>query len=145
MTLTELQDQIGVDLKINPTELVFESVRTPEVFHKYNKLYMTEKLALKKLIREYDAAYLTQWEYYRKKAGPVVYEKKPLLKKIMDTDVKLYLTGDPVLQEFQLKIDLKEELVEFLKRTIDQISGRQWQIRNSIEYLKYLGGEKGPS
>jgi len=48
MTLTELQDQVKKDLKLQPDELTYESVRTPEVHHTYNKMLMTERLALKK-------------------------------------------------------------------------------------------------
>jgi hypothetical protein len=142
MTLTELQDQVRADLKLDSSELVYESVRTPDIFHKYNKIVMTEKLALKKLERQWDILYLQQWEYYRKKSPEEVYEKKPLLKKIMDSDVKLYLASDPELQELRAQIESKEELVDFLKRTLEQIASRQWNIRNAIEYLKYLGGEK---
>src|ERR1035437_1927906 len=132
MTLQELQDKVKKDLKIQHDELVFESVRTPNIFHEYNRMIMTEKLALKKLERHWDEVYLQQWEYYRKKAPEEVYEKKPLLKKIMDTDVKLYLASDPELQELRAQIESKEELVDFLKRTLDQVSSRQWNIRNAI-------------
>jgi len=144
VTLSELQDQIKKDLKIHPDQLDESSRITPEIHHIYNKLMMQERLALKKLNREWDKLYLQQWEYYRKKADPEVYEKKPLLKKIMDTDVKYYLSADPDLQELRSKIEAKEELIEFLKRALDQISQRNWQIRNQIEWLKFLGGEKGP-
>lgn len=99
-----------------------------------------ERDALKKLEREWDVLYLQQWEYYRKKADPEVYEKKPLLKKIMDTDVKLYLAADPDLQELRGKIESKEEVIDFLKRTLDQVAQRTWLIRNAIEYYKFVNG-----
>jgi len=142
MTLTELQDQVKKDLKLQPDELTYESVRTPEVHHTYNKMLMTERLALKKLERNWDTLYLEKWEYYRKKSDPEVYQKKPLLKKILDTDVKLYLTADEDLQALRAQIESKEELIDFLKRTMDQVNQRTWLIRNAIEYLKYLGNEK---
>src|ERR1039457_5695859 len=97
MTLQELQDKVKKDLKIQHDELVYEAVRTPDIHHEYNRMLMTEKLALKKLERDWDILYLKQWEYYRKKSDPEIYDKKPLLKKIMDTDVKLYLAADEEL------------------------------------------------
>jgi len=145
MTLKELQDQIKTDLHIEHDELNYEAIKTPQIHHKYNKMLMSERLALKKLEREWDKLYLSRWEYYRKKADPEVYEKKPLLKKIMDTDVKLYLAADEELQELRAKIDAKEELIDLLKRTMDQIAQRTWLIRNAVDYLKYMGNEKGTS
>jgi hypothetical protein len=142
MTLSELQDQVKKDLKIQADELTFESVRTPDLHNTYNKLIMSEKLALKKLERQWDVLYLQQWEYYRKKSDPEVYQEKPLLKKVMDTDVKLYLAADPDLQNLRSQIESKEELISFLKSVMDQIAQRNWLIRNAIEYLKYLGNEK---
>ena len=52
-------------------------------------------MAFKKLEREYDTLYLQQWEYYRKKAPESAYIAKPLLKKILDSDIKIYLAADP--------------------------------------------------
>lgn len=142
MTLSELQDQVKKDLKIQGDELVKEALRTPDLHHKYNKLLMTERLALKKLERQWDVVYLQRWEYYRKKADPSVYEKEPLLKKIIDTDVKLYLTADNQLQALRAEIDGKEELIDFLKRTMDHVIQRTWLIKNANDHMKYLGGEK---
>lgn len=141
MTLTELQDQVKQDLKIQGDQLDFEARRTPDIHHTYNKMLMAERMALKKLERKWDALYLKQWEYYRKKADPEVYEEKPLLKKIMDSDVKLYLAADPELQELRGKIEAKEELIDFLKRTLDQIMQRTWLVKNALDYYKYTNGE----
>jgi hypothetical protein len=63
----------------------------------------------------------------------------------MDSDVKLYLAADTELQELRTQMDAKEELIDLLKRTMDQIAQRTWLIRNAVDYLKYLGNEKGTS
>lgn len=140
MTLLELQEQIKHDLKLNGSELFEESLRTPDLHNKYSKILMVEKMALKKLEREMNVLHLERWEYYRKKSNPQVYEEKPLLKKILDTDVKHYLAADSEILTLQAKIDAKEELVEFLKRTMDQIMQRNWNIRNAIEFYKFTTG-----
>lgn len=140
MTLSELQDQVKQDLKLSGDQLNHDAVITPDIHHTYSCMLRRERDALKKLEREWDVLYLQQWEYYRKKADPEVYEKKPLLKKIMDTDVKLYLAADPDLQELRGKIESKEEVIDFLKRTLDQVAQRTWLIRNAIEYYKFVNG-----
>ena len=145
MTITDLQNQVKQDLKLNGDQLNFDAVMTPDIHNTYNRMLMAEKLALRKLQAEWDRLYLQRWEYYKKRADPEVYLEKPLLKKIMDTDVKLYIAADPEMQVLRAKIDLKEELIDFLKRTMDQIAQRVWIIKNSIDFLKYLGNEKGPA
>lgn len=143
MTLGELQMGIKADLRIDPSDLIMESVvRTPEIHWTYSKMLMTEELALKKLNREYKTLYLQTWEYYRKKADPEVYVDRPLLKKVMDVDAKNYIVADPDILELQAKIDAKEELVSYLKRTVDQINQRQWLIKNAQDHLNYLAGGK---
>lgn len=142
MTLQELQLKIKADLRIDPDNLVWESVRSPDVHWDYSKILMTEELALKKLNREYKSTYLRMWEYYRKKADPEIYVTQPLLKKIMDVDAKMYILADDVIQELQAKIDAKEELVAYIKRTVDQINQRQWHIKNANDHLNYLAGGK---
>lgn len=142
MKLSELYDEVKKELKIDGSELSIEALRTPDIHNKYNKMLFSEKLALKKLNRQWDQLYRDRWEYYRKKSDPEVYEKKPLLKKIMDTDVKIYLAADDELQDLQAQIDSKEELIDFLKRTMDSIAMRQWLIKAANDNNRYLSGEK---
>lgn len=137
MTLTELQDQVKEDLKLSADQLSHDAIITPDIHNKYNRMLMRESMALKKLERKYQVVYLQRWEYYKKKADPEVYAEKPLLKKIMDSDVKLYIAADEEIQELQAEIDAKEELVDFLKRVMDQINQRNWLIGRAIEYYKF--------
>lgn len=137
MTLTELQDQVTTDLKLSGDQLAHDAIVTPDIHNKYNRMLMRERQALKKLERKWDVVYLERWEYYRKKADPDVYTEKPLLKKIMDSDVKLYLAADEDLQNLRAEMDAKEELIDFLKRVMEQINQRTWLIRNAIEYYKF--------
>jgi hypothetical protein len=142
MTLNELEIRVKKDLKIDRGELSYEAIRTPDIFNDYNKMIFHEKLALKDLERKWDILYLERWEYYRKKAPEEVYQKEPLLKKIMDSDVKIYLNADNELQNLRKQIDGKEEIIDFLKRTLDNIANRQWLLKAANDNNKYLQGEK---
>lgn len=140
MTIEDFREEVKKDLKLHHDSLNYDAVFTPDIHHKYSKALMVERLAYKKLKREYDVKYLEVWEYYKKRAPEKVYKEKPLLKKIMDTDVKYYISADRDLQEIQSKLDTKEELIEFLKRTLEQINNRQWLIKSAIDYLKFTNG-----
>lgn len=140
MTLTELKEQVTKDLKIEADQLDFEARRTPDIHNIYSKMLMHERILLKELEREMRSLKFEKWEYYTKKASPEKYLEKPLLKKVLTTDVKIYLEGDSEILELQAKIDKKEEMVDFLKRVLDQVSQRTWLIRNAIDYLKFQNG-----
>lgn len=140
MKLSELQEQIKTDLRIDPDDLAIESARTPDIHWSYSKMLMTEKLALKKLQADMKELNFAKWEYFTKKADPEVYKDKPLLKKIMSTDVKQYICVDREVLDLQARIDGKEELIDYIARTLDQVSGRQWIIKNIIEHRKFLAG-----
>jgi hypothetical protein len=81
-----------------------------------------------------------RWEYYTGKADPEVYESEPFDFKVLKQDIDRYLDSDPKIQKLQLKIDYYEQLVLFLESILKQISDRQWQIRNAIEFQKLTLG-----
>ena len=81
-----------------------------------------------------------KWEYYTGKARPQVYQQKPFNLKIMKSDIDKYLESDEDLIKAKQKIDYLETVVNYLDRTLKIISGRDWQIRNSIEWRKFTSG-----
>ena len=60
-----------------------------------------------------------------------------LLKK---TDVDKYLEADPELAKYKQKVDYIQTVVDFLDRTIKQISNRGFQIKNAIDWRKFTSG-----
>ena len=58
----------------------------------------------------------------------------------MKSDVDKYLESDEELIKSSQKIDYLETVVNYLDRTLRQISNRDWQIRNSIEWRKFTSG-----
>ncbi len=81
-----------------------------------------------------------KWEYYTGKASPHVYQQKPFNLKIMKSDIDKYLESDEELIKAKQKIDYLETVVNYLDRTLKIIGGRDWQIRNSIEWRKFTSG-----
>ena len=79
-------------------------------------------------------------EYYTGKASPKIYQEKPFNLKIMKSDVDKYLESDEELIKSKQKIEYLETVVNYLDRTLKIIGGRDWQIRNSIEWRKFTSG-----
>jgi len=140
MTLEELQVQADKDLKINDTELDLESLKTPQLHNQYLKHLTKYKLMLSRTETEYNILKREKWEYYTGKADPSVYAQNPFHFKLLKTDVDKYLESDMDLQKLKQKVDYIQTTVDFLDRTIRQISNRGFTIKNAIDWRKFTSG-----
>jgi len=141
MRFDELQKMADVDLKIDDTELDLESIRTPQVHNKYLKIYTQSCLQLKRVRDERKVLYRDKWEYYTGKSAPEVYQEKPFDLKILKVDVGIYIDADTEYQEIGQKEAYLEKMVDYLERVLKEINNRNWNIRNTIEWKKFLHGE----
>jgi hypothetical protein len=51
-----------------------------------------------------------------------------------------FLGGDNDLNKLEIKSNYIHCIVEFLESVMNQIKARDWQIRNSIEWKKFISG-----
>jgi hypothetical protein len=140
MDLEQLQDLADKKLKINDTELDLESLKTPQLHNEFLKHLTKFKLLLSKAQIEYYTQRKQKWEYYTDKAPAEVYALKPFNLKLLKTDVDKYLEADPELAKYKQKVDYIQTVVDFLDRTIKQISNRGFQIKNAIDWRKFTSG-----
>ena len=141
MNIDELYNEIERDLKIDDTELDLESIRTPQLHNKYLKIYTTHSLQLKRLQDEYKILYRVKWEYYTGKASPETYREKPFDIKVLRSDVGIYIDADTELQQLSQKVAYTKQITDYLERILREINNRNWTIRNTIEWKKFLHGE----
>ena len=141
MDLETLQNQADVDLKIDDTELDLESIRTPQLHNKYLKLFTKYSLQLKKVKDDYDGLYKFKWEYYTGKATLSVYKAEPFDLKVLKSDVHIYLNADAELQKLGQRQEYLNVIVVYIERVLREINNRNWNIRNTIEWKKFLHGE----
>ena len=82
-----------------------------------------------------------RYEYYSGKADPEVYIENPFPKKIRDKDTMTkYMDADEKLSESSLKIDYYETMLSYLESILKQINNRTYQIKNAIEWQKFIAG-----
>jgi len=141
MDLETLQNQADIDLKIDDTELDLESIRTPQLHNKYLKLFTKYSLQLKKVKDDYDGLYKFKWEYYTGKATMNVYQAEPFDLKVLKSDVHIYLNADAELQKLGQRQEYLKVVVVYIERVLREINNRNWNIRNTIEWKKFLHGE----
>ena len=140
MDLEQLQELVDKDLKINDTELDLEALKTPQLHNKYMKYLTKFKLMLSRADTEYNILKKEKWEYYTGKAPAEVYALKPFDLKILKTDIDKYLDSDEELQRQKQKVDYLQTTVDFLDRTIRQISNRGFLIKDAIDWRKFTSG-----
>ena len=140
MDLSELQSEVDRDIKIDDTELDIESIRTPQLHNKYLKYYTKYSLQLRRVRDDYKTLHRVKWEYYTGKADPSVYQAEPFDLKILKSDVGIYLDADKDLQALGQKEAYLEIVVNYLEKILREINNRNWTIRNTIEWKKFIHG-----
>jgi len=140
MTLEELQELADKDLKINDMEYDLESIKTPQLHNKYMKFLNKFRLQLSIAENEMHILKRNKWEYYTGKASPEVYKEKPFDLKILRQDVDKYIDSDTELQKSKQKVDYLNTIVDYLDKTVRQISNRTFTIKNAVEWKKFTSG-----
>ena len=140
MDLEKLQEMADKDLAINETELDLESLKTPQLHNKYMKHYTKFKLMLTKADTDYSQIKRQKWEYYTGKADASVYAEKPFDLKVLRTDVDKYIESDEELIRAKQKKEYLTTVVDYLDRTLRQITNRTFTIKNAIDWRRFTSG-----
>lgn len=142
INLDEIQDMWRRDSKLDPDNLHLESLKIPGLHSKYYDLYNQLKLLRVKAEAEFAEVKLERHRYYTGKAPQEVYVAEPFPYKVRDKEsLKQYLDADPKMQEKHLKIKYYEIMLSFLEEVIKTISNRTYQIKNAIEWQRFIAGQ----
>lgn len=141
MNIEELERQSKEDLKLSIDSLEYDSIRTPQINHKYIKelliakdLYSRYEFDLKRLKKR-------KWLYYSGKANPEVYVEKPLDLKIMKSDLKMFIESDKDVIELEYKLSFIKRKIFLIEKIIEECNRRSYHINNAIKMLKFKNGE----
>lgn len=139
--LETIQTMWEKDSKIDIDNLHTESLNIPILHSKYFDLYNTILLLKKKAEQQKKTTRHEKYEYFTGKADPEVYLKNPFPKKIRDKEtLQGYLDSDEKLSQINLKVDYYNVMLNYLESILKQISERNWQIRNSLDFIKFSSG-----
>lgn len=141
MTLDEIQEMWSRDSVIDPDNLHDESLKIPQLHSKYYTIYNTITLLREKARDTYNRVKLERYNYYSGKAPAEVYEEEPFPYKVRDKEaLQRHMDADEKLSKVELKIRYYDIMLKFLEEVIKMISNRSYQIKNSIEFLKFVSG-----
>ena len=141
MNLDEIQEMWERDSVIDPDNLHDESLRIPQLHSKYYTIYNTITLLREKARDTYSKVKLERYNYYTGKAPAEVYVEEPFPYKVREKDaLQRHLDADEKLSKIEIKIRYYDVMLKFLEEVIKMISNRTYQIKNSIEFLKFTAG-----
>jgi hypothetical protein len=141
MNLETIQEMWQKDSVIDPDNLHDESLKIPQLHSKYYTLYNTISLLRERAKETYNKVRLDRYNYYSGKAPAEVYVEEPFPYKVRDKDaLQRHLDADKKLNEIDLKVRYYNVMLRFLEDIIKMISNRSFQIKNSIEFMKFTSG-----
>ena len=140
MNLDEIQLSWEEDSKIDEDNLHTESTKIPSLHAKYYRI-LNNILIMKKLEEnKFKQIKKEKWQYYTGKADPEVYIEKPFDHKVLRQDVDKYMDSDEDLIKVLNKIDYFQVMLNYLDSILKLINNRTFQIKNSIEWQKFIRG-----
>ena len=129
------------DSQIDIDNLHEESLKIPVLHSKYYDIFNNLVLLKAKAEQQRKNVRHERYEYYSGKADPDVYQKDPFPKKVRDKDaMNKYLDADEKLSTISMKIEYYQVMINYVDSILKQISNRTYQIKNSIEFLKFQAG-----
>ena len=129
------------DSQIDIDNLHEESLKIPVLHSKYYDILNNLVLLKAKAEQQRKNIRHERYEYYSGKADPEVYEKDPFPKKVRDKDaMNKYLDADDKLSTVSMKIEYYDVMINYVDSILKQVSNRTYQIKNSIEFLKFQAG-----
>jgi len=141
MTLDELQELWRQDSYIDPDNLHEESLKISKLHSKYYEIYNNLKILRESTRAKYNIVKLDRYNYYTGKADPKVYVEYPFPYKLREKDaIQRYMDADENLTKMLTKLKYYDIMIEFVVDIIKILSNRTYQIKNSIEFMRFTAG-----
>lgn len=139
--LEKLQEMWKEDSEIDIDDLHNESLKVASLHSKYYEIYNNFSLLRKRAELQYKQKKLERYNYYSGKSDPEVYRQEPFPYKVRDKDgMSRHLEADKNLSDIFIKIEYYEVVLKYLEEIIKMISNRSYQIKNSIDFLRFQSG-----
>ena len=143
MKLEEIQELWNRDREIDISELATESIRIPQIHDKYLKIYVDEKIKLKKLQLNLAKISKMKSDYYSGRMSQEELDRlewQPFLVKVLKGEVNSYVESDDDIIKLKETIALMEEKINYIDSVIRMINNRGFQIKSAIDWIKYKDG-----
>lgn len=144
MTIDDIMSEWDKDKKIDSTTLDTESLRVPELHHKYHKMLNEENRVHRRMIARIDELRVIRWQYFTGKLDQDTLVKngwEPFDLKIVKQDVQRFMDGDTVLNRYSVELGDQKAKIDLIKSIMTMVSNRSFQINNAIKWQQFLSGQ----
>jgi len=143
MNIDQIKAQADIDTIINPSNLDEESIKIPQVHNKYLCMLMDEKIVLEALESKLKLLRRDKWLYYSGKMSKEELKQRswePFDLAIIKQDVDRFVESDDDIIEISNKVHVQREKIAYLESVIKIIANKIWNIRSTIEWIKFTQG-----
>ena len=129
------------DTIMDNTSLDKESLKIPNLHSKWLIILSKERQKLKSIYIKRQSLNKVLGEYYRGELNnPEDLEelkREPYPKTVINSLLQQHIDADDEMIKTNLKMAYQQETVDVLDEIMKAINGRQWNIRNAIEWRKF--------
>ena len=140
MDLAKINEMWSKDSVIDDVLIDQASINIPQLHQKYLTLHSEYTLLLTKKRQEKKKAEHIKYLYYSGKAMPEEYEDKPFPYKVMKNEVPGWIEVDEDIQKIDLKVEYYCATIKVLEEILKQINQMSFNIKNVIEWRRFVGG-----
>lgn len=143
MKIQDIIEQWQEDAVLDPLDIIGGNARIPMMHAKYSRLYVFERLQLRKMEAEYRVFKLHKQEFLINPNQEDIDThgwQVPERGKILKQDIDRFIDGDRDLIKKELDVGLQQEKVDFLKSILQSINARTFLYKNIIEEKRFQAG-----
>jgi Recombination, repair and ssDNA binding protein UvsY len=145
VNIDALMEEWIKDAAYDETEPQRAMANIPKLHAKYLRIMTHHNLTVKKLLSEYNSRRKIKFDYISGDLNnPEDLEKyslEPMTKKVLRSDIPMWLDSDTELNNILLKKVIHEEIVEFCKNVLKELNNRTWQLKSYMDWEKFVGGQ----
>lgn len=145
MTFDELSDMWDVDCQIDDDHLDKSAISTAKLHAKYLRILVSHKMKLSAYEVQYKTLRQKKFRYYRGEMTKDELQEEGWAQwqgvKPLKNEMEEFLDGDVDLNKITIKSQYIKNMIEALESILNQLKGRDWQIRNAVEWRKFVAGQ----
>lgn len=140
MKLDEIQAMMEIDCIIDEINLNTSSNETPKLVTKYYRILIDEAKILEGIKIRVAETKKELFDYYSGYASDEYLRERPLNRKIIKSDIDIYITSDEKMTKLQAQLQMQQMKVKMIEDFIKLLNQRGFTIKNSIDFLKFRNG-----
>ena len=140
MDLLKLKEMMQKDSFIDEMKLDSESLSCLSLDNKYQMLYLDVAKEVIQIKSQLNVVRREVSDYWLGKAPDEVYKERPKHQKVLKTDVDTYIKADEDYYTLDNELKEKELILKILEDFLKQLSQRGFNIKNAIDYRKFVSG-----